>query len=199
MLSRQKRLPDPATINIHPIADDPQYQAALAELQILEERLAQIEKRRQRAVARQRGTKSPRSALARARDLIAGGQVEAVDPADDIRACDEERYQILAPAICAGTAKLDEISSELSFTASKKLAPLYAEALRSALEAMEALCAAFDATAAIRGRLRTLGFTPAAALLPPATLPAIATLDPNNTGNSAAWFWKRSLEEQGIL
>ena len=43
MLSRQKRLPDPAAVDLEPIHHDPAYAAALAELEQLEGRLAQVE------------------------------------------------------------------------------------------------------------------------------------------------------------
>ena len=77
LLSTKKKLPDySAAIDLEPIQSDPAYAAALAEL---EQRLAETEKRRARAVARLRGAKSPRNPLDRAKELLAGGQIGAAE------------------------------------------------------------------------------------------------------------------------
>jgi hypothetical protein len=62
------KLPELARIDQHP-----SYRTALDQLQALEKRLSETEARRRRAQARLRGTKSPRSPLERAKDLLAGG------------------------------------------------------------------------------------------------------------------------------
>lgn len=184
---------------IAPIGDDPEYRAALAELQALEARLAETERRRQRALARLRGTKSPRNPLDRARDLLAGGVVGAVDPKDDLTACEEEQYAILRPALVAANRQLNEIAAELSFAASKQVQPAYRQALVAMFAAMQDLCAAVMAANALRARLHELGYTPSEVVLPFAVPPGLATLDPNNLGNSWAWRWKQVLLEQGVL
>ena len=79
-MSTKKKLPDySAAIDLEPIQSDPTYAAALAELTELEQRLAETEKRRARAVARLRGAKSPRNPLDRAKELLAGGQIGAAE------------------------------------------------------------------------------------------------------------------------
>jgi hypothetical protein len=187
-------LPNPAGLAITPIGEDPEYRAALAELTALEKRLAETEKRRQRAVARLRGTKSPRNPLDRARDLLAGGQVGAADPADEIRACHEETFSILRPAIVAATARLDEVHKELSFKINGQLKSQYVAAVTRALHAMEELIAAFDNAAAIRVRVREAGYTPLEHVVPP----ALAALDPKFSG-SQAWFFRNYWENRGLL
>jgi hypothetical protein len=195
MLSKQPKLPDPAGLAISPIGEAPEYTAALAELTALEKRLAETEKRRQRAVARLRGTKSPRNPLDRARDLLAGGQVGAVDPSDDIKACDEETFSILRPAIGAAAARLDEVHKELSYNINARLKPQYAAAVRAALDAISALLAAFESAAAIRARVREAGYTPLEHVVPPAVT---ALGDPNFSG-SQAWFFRNYWENRGLL
>jgi hypothetical protein len=199
MLARQKRLPDPAELKIEPIGNDATYQAALAELQALEKGLAQSEKRRQGGLARLRGTKSPRSAVELARDLLRGGEVGANDPADDVRAADEER-QILIHAIISATQQLDEIHAELSYRTCLKLRSEYAATLAAALDAMTNLANALDAAVGIRARLRDAGYAPLSTVLPDIVPQAARHLgSPENVGASQSWFFKKALQEAGLL
>jgi hypothetical protein len=150
-------------------------------------------------MARLLGGKSPRNPLDRAKELLAGGQIGAVDPKDDIKACDEESFDVLKPAIMAATRHLDDVSAELSFQASRKVQPQYREALMAVLRGLEELIAAAAAAATVPEQLRQLGFTPNQNVLPPGVPFVPAALDPNNVGNSAPWFWKRKLAELGLL
>src|SRR5262249_33585690 len=73
---------------------DPASGAAWRELRALKHRLAEPQPRRQRARARLRGAAPASSPLERAKKLLAGGHIGAIDPADDVKACDEEEFQI---------------------------------------------------------------------------------------------------------
>jgi hypothetical protein len=193
-------LPDPSTITIEPIGNDPDYRAALAELTALEQRLAATQQRRNRAQARLRGAKPSRSAMARAKDLLAGGTVGAADPLADVKAADEEEFQILVPAIVAAMQRLDEIHAELSYRACQKLRSDYAATLAVALEAMSTLANAVDTAAAIRARVRAAGYTPSEIVLPSGLPPAARHLgSPDAAGASQAWFWRKMLSEHGLL
>jgi hypothetical protein len=200
MLSRPKRLPDPGAITIEPIGTDPDYRTGLAELVALEGRLAATQQRRKRAQARLRGTKSSRPVLERARDLLAGGTVGAADPLDDVKAADEEEFQILVPAIVAATQRLDEIHAELSYQVCQKLRGEYSTTLAVALEAMSTLANALDTAAAIRARVRAAGYTPSEIVLPSGLPPAARHLgSPDAAGASQAWYWRKMLTEHGLL
>jgi len=155
---------------------DPTYAAAVAELTALEQRLAQTERRRQTAKARLRGAKPPGTPLQRAKQLLAGGQIGAVDPLDDLKAADEEEFQILRPALIEAHARLDEVHCNLSLAACEKLRPHYTVALRAALQAMTDLAAALDAASAVRAQLRAAGYTPLETILP-SGLPQAASGD----------------------
>jgi len=176
------KLPELARID-----HDPAYTAALAELTALETRLAETEQRRQRAKARLRGAKPAGTPVDRAKKLLAGGQIGATDPAADVRAGDEEQFSVLLPAIREQTARLDQVASELSFAASKKMRPGYIAAVKAALQAMRDLAAAIDTLGAVRSRLRELGYTPAEGILPSGVPHAATTLgSPDAVGSSQA-------------
>src|SRR6516164_1388775 len=120
------KLPELARID-----QDPGYKSALAELTALERRLAETQQRRNRAKARLRGAKAAGSPLERAKKLLAAGQIGALDPLDDVKAADEEEFQILLPAIRQATTKLDEVAGDLSFAASEKMRPVYIAAVKA--------------------------------------------------------------------
>src|SRR5437763_5527996 len=109
-MKQRPRLADPAALEIEPITNDPEYRAELDKLAALEARLRDTRARRDRAKARARGEKTTRSAIERARDLLAGGQVPSgAGPAAEVEACDQEEFEILRPAIAAQTARVDEL------------------------------------------------------------------------------------------
>lgn len=129
MLSRKPKPPDPTTVVLQPLEDQLPYKAAVAELAALENRLAESREQRKRAIARAMGAKPGRSAVERAKLLVAGGKVDPTSPADDRLAADIEINQILLPAICEATAKLDEVCRELNYEASLLFKPLHEKAL----------------------------------------------------------------------
>jgi hypothetical protein len=112
VLSRQKQPPDPAGMTIEPIDRHPDCQTALAALQALESRLAESEERRRRAKARLLGAKPNRSLAERAGDLVRGGHIPAVDPAQEIAAAVEEQ-KLLRAAMIEAQTRLDEVSREI--------------------------------------------------------------------------------------
>jgi hypothetical protein len=150
MLSRQRpRLPDAATIDIKPIAEDLEYQAALRELEAIEQRLAETELRRRRVRARLMGAKPGRGWADRARDLVAGGRIEPTNPADEIAAAADEEV-IPREGISLATRRLDEVAKNLSFAASQKFQALHNAGLLAVLLAIDDLAAALDAGASAR-------------------------------------------------
>jgi hypothetical protein len=196
---RGTRLPDAAAIDIKPIAEHPEYHAALAVLEALEQRLAETETRRKRARARLMGAKPSRGWAERARDLVAGGRIEPTSPADEIAASADEEV-ILRQGISLATRRLDEVAKDLSFTASQKLQPLHNAALLAVLQAIDDLAAALDAAASIRAALRARGFSPSSVLIPElAPQEAVMIGRSTNVGASPAWYFRRELERLGAL
>lgn len=119
MLSRKPKPPDPTTVVLQPLEDQLPYKAAVAELAALENRLAESREQRKRAIARAMGAKPGRSAVERAKLLVAGGKVDPTSPADDRLAADIEINQILLPEVCR----------ELNYEASLLFKPLHEKAL----------------------------------------------------------------------
>ncbi len=199
MLSRQRpRLPDAAAIDIKPIADDPQYQAALAELEALEQRLAETELRRKRAKARLMGAKPGRGFADRARDLVAGGRIEPTSPADEMAASADEE-QILRQAISLATGRLDEVARDLSYAASQKCQALHNSALLAVLQAIDDLAGALDAGASIRAALRARGNTPSSVLMPELAPQEAVMIGRSTNVGTTAWNFRRGLERLGAL
>jgi hypothetical protein len=189
------RLPELARIDT-----DPAYKSALAELTALEQRLAETQARRNRARARLRGATPTGSPLERAKKLLAGGQIGATDPVDDVRAADEEEFGILLPAIRQAAGKLDQVAGDLSFAASDRMRPAYIAAVKAALQAMSDLAAALDMLGAVRARLRELGYMPAEGILPSGAPRAAQALgSPDATGSSQAAIWREHLQRHGLL
>lgn len=182
------------------IDQEPSYAAALREVTALEQRLVETEQRRQRAKARLRGVKPASTPLERAKKLLAGGQIGAADPADDLKACDCEEFEILLPSIREATARLDQVHGASLLAASEKIRPAFVAAINSALQAMHDLAAALDTLGAARSRLRELGYTPAEGILPSGVPHAAHALgSPDAVGNSQAWVWKDQLARHGVI
>jgi hypothetical protein len=199
---KQPPLPPPSDTpdKIRPIEEDPHYAEALAALQGLEERLRQTGARREHANARNRGGKSIRSSLDRAKDLVAGGRVRPVNAASELEACDREEFDILRPAIATQAAVLNDIRSELSLAACNRLRPEYEAAMVALLRAIEDGWAAIAAATNIGNRLRALGYTPRADILPALYPAALVTLgDPDNSGRSQAALFKEALRKHRII
>jgi hypothetical protein len=160
-------------------------------LQALETRLGETEQRRKRAIARIQGARPRRSAVERARDLVGGGRIESSSAADEIAATNKE-YAVLRDAIAAATGRLDEVVIDLSFAASQKVQAQHRAAFAATLQALADLNASLDAAAAIRARLRSLGYVPSGVLLPALEPFGAAALgDPRIMGTEAWRYAER--------
>jgi hypothetical protein len=200
MLSRKPKLPDPTAIVLEPLEAQPAYQAALAELTALENRLDQAREQRKRAIARALGAKPGRSAVERAKLLVSGGRVDPTNPADDRTAADVEEFEILRPAICEATAKLDEVCRDLNYEASLLFKPLHEQALVGIFRAVEELHAALAVDDAVIARLRALHYTPSSSVLANIVPIAAAAIgSPDAAFSSPSWYFRRELEERGLL
>jgi hypothetical protein len=200
MLSARKRRPiaDPAEFEIEPITADAEYQAALAELAALNQRLAQTTEREAHARARARGTPAARTNFDRARDLMKGGRIPGVQAAAEIAACEEEAA-ILRRAIIEQNAKLASIRGDRSYDLARRFLPQHHEALRAILDGMLILDDAISAIRACRARRVAAGYNEASYALPEA-IPFIAEQlgDPRN-GATFAGAYRRWLESEGII
>ena len=125
----------------------------------LERRRAEIEQRRKtRQGKAARGKDGPQRAGEGAR--FAGRRHRRpADPIDDIKAADEEEFQVLRPAIAETTRRLDDMHGDLSLAACQKVQPQYATTLRAALQAMIDDNAALEAAGAVRPMLRARGYS----------------------------------------
>ena len=132
--------------------------------------------------------------------MLAGGQIAAADPVDDLKAADEEEFTILRPALVEAHARLDQVHGDLSLAASEKMRPHYVAAVKAALQAMTDLAAALDTLGAVRAKLRECGYTPSEGILP-SGLPQAATAlsAPDAVGASQAWYWKDHLARHGLI
>jgi hypothetical protein len=199
VLSRAKSLPDPAAIAIDRIERHSAYREALSELEALEKRLAETELRRSKARARILGAKPRRNAIERARDLVGGGRIEPSNPAGEFAATREEEA-VLREAIATASARLDSVSREISYEISKKFKGAHDAALIAVLRALDDLAAALDTAAAVRARLRAAGYQPSPILLPELAPENTGLLGSSNAiGASPAWYFKKALEQRGVL
>ncbi len=200
MLTARKRRPiaDPAEFEIEPITDDPEYQAAAAELSALQQRLAQTREREAHARARARGTSAARSNSDRAGDLIKGGRIPGTQAAAEIAACEEEAA-ILFRAIVEQNQKLASICGDRSYNLARRFLPQHHEALRAILDGMLIIDDAITAIRACRARRVAAGYNEATYALPE-NIPFLAEQlgDPRLGGTDAGAF-RRWLEDQGII
>jgi hypothetical protein len=184
---------------IPPLAARPEYRAALAVLQPLEQRLAEAEMTRRRAVARARGDRPTRTALQRAADLVAGGVIDRSPPGNIVSAADEE-IVLLRAAIGEASRQLDAVSRDFSWEASNTVKPAFDECMRRALQAMHDLASAFRDAAHVGDGLVKLGYRPSAMLLSDLCPEGAMMLgDPDAVGLSQSWRFKRALEERKII
>ena len=183
-----------------PLSDRPDYAESLSELQELEKLHAEKEAERRRLLARARGAAIKRSATERARDLLAGGRIDKAPVGSAIQALDEE-LAILRDAIGVKTRQLDVVARDAAYEESQKFVPQFNEAMRAALEAMEALAGAFNSAAGLADELRRFGYRPSSVLLPDLAPEAARNLgDPNGAvGSSQASRFRRELENRGIV
>lgn len=184
---------------IVPLAQRPQYRELRDEVSALEELYAAKSKERQRLLARARGEKVKRSASERAADLLAGGRIDPTKPGPAIEALDEE-LNILQGAIIEKSLLLDATANDLSFEESQKLKPVFDQAMRDALVAMEQLADAFKSAVDVADQLRRAGYRPSAVLLPDLIPDGARALGhPAVVGFSQSWQFRRALEDRGIV
>jgi hypothetical protein len=198
-LSRPTEPADQSGDELVPLHQRPEYVEPLEELQELERLHSQKEAEQKRLMALARGEKTKRTAAERAKDLLAGGRVDPVSIPDRLAALNEELL-ILRQAITAKTRALDEIAGSLSYAESEKLKPEFDRIMREALAGMERLHGTFAAAAQLASRLHRAGYRPSPILLSDLAPPAAALLgDPAAVGVSQAWYFKRALEQRGII
>jgi hypothetical protein len=200
MLSARKRRPiaDPAEFEIEPITDDPEYQAALAELAALKQRLAQTLEREAHARARARGTPAARSNFDRALDLVKGGRIPGVQAASEIAAAEEEAA-ILRRAIIEQNAKLAAIGSARSYDLARRFLPEHNECLKAVLDGMLIIDDAITAIRVCRARRVAAGYNEASYALPEAIPFGAEQLGDPRLGGTHAGAFRRWLEDQGIV
>ena len=191
-------LPDPASISIPRIESDAEYRALLDQQAALERRLAAAQQRRARAQSLARGVSPGRSPVARALDLLRGGEVPAIDPAREIEASDREIHEILRPALMALNEQLEQRRGVLSYEACKKVEAVHNDALRAAVRAMEDLNVAFSVASGIRARVRAAGFEPLEGVLFPWLPPGAAILGDGISDGKQFLSWKNLLQLRGI-
>lgn len=199
MMAKKQRLVDPATLQIEPLDADAAYKAAVAELAVVEKRLAAARERRQQAQARMRGVRSSREVLARAGDLIRGGKIPPAAPADEIRAADEEA-DVLRAAIIKHNERVAEARAEASYKACLAVREHHQAALREVLRSSEDLAVAVRAIAGLHVHLIRLGYEINTSALPCRLPPAALALgDPHQVGVSQAWQFAEGLRKDGII
>jgi hypothetical protein len=177
-----------------PLRERPEYADVLADLQGLERLHAEKEFEKKRILARARGQKVNRTAVERAKDLLAGGRISPTPPGPAVEALDQE-LDILRGAIIEKTRALDEIARDLAYAESEKVKLQFNEAMRNALAAMEQLSSAFGSAAALADQLRRAGYRPSAVLLPDLTPIAARALGDPESQVSEAYKFRRDLEE----
>jgi hypothetical protein len=213
MMSKRKpprQLLDPGEFDIPPITGDPAFKAAALEVAQLKQRLAETEKRRERAInfarARAPATMSTGGADAakteakrksRVAALLSGGTVLALDPQREIEAADAEERDLLA-ALYDAQARLADVVATLSFEMSQRYKEEHNESLRAALDAIAALHDAVDCMFSLRARLMAAGYrvnsiTPPT---PPVQLDFFG--DPQRFG-TVAWYFRGWLVKQGVI
>ncbi|MGH9641371.1 MAG: hypothetical protein ACRD3Q_02995 [Terriglobales bacterium] len=200
MNARMKpRLLDPAEVELPPLAADRRYAAKFEELQRIEERIRQAERRELIARARRSGQQPTASALERAQALLGGGQISTSSPAAELGAALEER-SVLQAAKLSKHAELDELRGAISGEVCARFATLHADALRAALAAATQLHQALEAGRVIRGKLIAGGYAISESQLPVHLFPDGAVLgDPERVGMTPAARFKAWLEAKGII
>ncbi|HZU91963.1 MAG TPA: hypothetical protein VE993_22105 [Stellaceae bacterium] len=197
MKSPSRRPEDPAALI--PIRENPAYGALLGEISAHEKRLAEARRRKEQAEARRRGVKSRRNVADLAKQLVAGATVCGSDPEQQIHDAEAE-IAILWPALGELTQRLDELHGDLSLATCRVVKAEHDQALRDALAAIRGLRDALERAAAVRARVRALGYAALDAILPAiAPFGAVQLGDPDAVGASNAWLFKNELQKRGII
>jgi len=162
--SAARLLKSPPGGDIAPLAENPAYTAALAEVEKIQARRDETASRRAAAVARKRQTTTA-NPLAKAAALIAGARVTSTDPDQELAACAAED-EALAAAMGVAVERLENAVGQASFEAATRLRPLHDQALRDALAAMDGLAAAVETINGLRAKLSAAGLKPRSDILP---------------------------------
>jgi hypothetical protein len=205
-----RQLLDPGEFDIPPIADDPAYKAATALVTQLKARLAETEKRRERAInfARSQAPatmstgpadakKAEAKRKSRVAALLSGGTVLALDPQREIEAADAEEKDLLAELYDAN-AHLADVHATLSYEMAQRYKEEHNESLRAALDAIAALHDAADCMFSLRARLMAAGYKVNSINppMPPMQLDFFG--DPQRFG-TASWHYRAWLVKQGVI
>ena len=197
-----RRLRDPARIELTPLDQDPRYIKVVEELRALEERAKQSEHTLEVARARMRGETPSRPAAERAAALVSGGRVTTTAP-ETMAAAAKEELTILGPAIVTKRSELAQVRDALSFEACQVFEAVNAEALVAAHEALGALHQALDVTRVVRGRLIGGGYVLNESALSIPSFIGAATIgsagDPEAQSMSAAGRFRDWLKKRGLL
>jgi hypothetical protein len=182
-----------AMAKIDPITANPRYATAVADLTKLEKRLAETRKRRERALALKRGVPAGRTKVERAKDLVAGAFVPAIDPDKELLACDEEDA-VLRGAIVQKAQQIEEMRGNLSEIVCRRFDSEHTAALRAAIKAIQEMGTAFRVAAELRVRIRDAGYAPLETFLPGGMPPFVLTVGDGNGDGRQIDQWKRYIE-----
>jgi hypothetical protein len=205
-----RQLLDPGEFAIPPIADDPAYRAATALVVQLKARLAETEKRRERAInfARSQapatmstgpadGGKAEAKRKSRVSALLAGGTVLALDPLREIQAADTEEKDLLGELYDAN-AHLADVVATLSYEMAQRYRESHDESLRAAMDAIAALHDAVDCMFSLRARLMAAGYKVNSINPPMPPMQIDFFGDPQRFG-APAWYYRAWLVKQGVI
>ena len=205
-----RQLLDPAEFEIPPLADDPGYKAAAALVAQLKARLAETEKRRERAInfARSQAPtiistgpadakKAEAKRKSRVAALLSGGTVLALDPQREIEAADAEEKDLLAELYDAN-AHLADVVATRSYEVAMQYRESHAESLLAAWEAIAALNDATGCMVSLRARLLAAGYKVNSinSPMPPVQIDYFG--DPQRFG-TPAWYYRAWLVKQGLI
>jgi hypothetical protein len=189
---------DPAEIPFPMPADNPRYQAKLAEIAQREQRLAEAEKRERVAHARLSGQPPTRNLADRARDLVAGGRVSATDPAAEINAAQDEQ-RTLKHDLNVKREELNAIVGDLAYELQLKLRAFTDEAQRNVLAGAEIMFQGLEVVRTIYARLIAAGYPHNSTAMPIVGFSAAVALgDPARCGTQANMY-REALIAKGIL
>jgi hypothetical protein len=201
---------DPGEFDIPPIADDPACKAATALVDQLKARLAETEKRRERAInfARSQAPatvstgpanaqKAEAKRKSRVAALLSGGTVLALDPARELEAADAEEKDLLGELYNANAHLADTVAT-LSYEMAQRYRESHDESLRAALDAIAALHNAVDCMISLRARLLAAGYK-ANSINPPMPPLQIGYFGDPQRFRTAAWYYRAWLVKQGVI
>jgi hypothetical protein len=213
MMSKRKpprQLLDPGEFDIPPITGDPTFKAATALVAQLKARLAETEKRRERAInfARSQAPatistgpadakKAEAKRKSRVAALLSGGTVLALDPQREIEAVDAEEKDLLAELYDANAHLADTVAT-LSYEMAQRYRESHTESLLAALDAIAALHNAADCMFSLRARLMAAGYK-VNSINPPMPPVRLDYFGDAHRFGTAAWYYRQWLEKLGVL